>query len=275
MDDTFKIPRKSKKRSANDTSSSAEAGRAPSSASAGGPGGKSKKAKKATKSKASKAAGSSKKKSAASSGPSAVDVSQLLHWLSRDRLESLITTSVTSKSALTQSDLKNALPADAKWRFSSASSPGIIKSKSKADGGPVKAGRERVNTGLFDGLDTVIMANILQGLNVKERYLCCTAVAKSWRGFKTRIPGLFVDLSDDSFQHTEVVSGYSGERPMIISLFDVCTPPCFMNATYVFLSAFVVCTPSLFHEFLSANIIIHIIYIYYRQGSTPTPRPRT
>lgn len=251
MDDTFKIPRKSKKRSAEDTSSSADAGRVPSSAASGdASGGKSKKAKKATKSKASKAAGSSKKKSAASSGPSAVDVSKLLHWLSRDRLESLITTSVTSKSALTESDLKNAIPADAQWRFSSASSPGIIKSKSKSDGGPVKAGRERVNTGLFDGLDTVIMANILQSLNVKERYLCCTAVAKSWRGFKTRIPGLFVDLSDESFQQTEVVSGYSGERPMVvlhiysISLFVVCTPPCFMNATYVFISAFVICTPS-------------------------------
>ena len=275
MDDSFKIPRKSKKRSAEDTSSSAEAGFVPSSASADGPGGKSnKKAKKATKSKASKAAGSSKKKSAASSGPSAVDVSKLLHWLSRDRLESLITTSVTSKSALTESDLKNALPADAQWRFSSASSPGIIKSKSKSDGGPVKAGRERVNTGLFDGLDTVIMSNILQSLNVKERYLCCTAVAKSWRGFKTGIPGLFVDLSDDSFQHTEVVSGYSGERPMglyciySISLFDVCTPPCFMNSTYVFISAVVVCAPSLL------TYILFTSHIYYRQGSTPTPRPR-
>ena len=206
MDDSFKIPRKSKKRSADDTSSSAEAGRVPSSVSGGAPGGKSKKAKKATKSK-SKTTKSSKK----SAGPSAAEVSQLLHWLSRDRLESLITTSVTSKSALTESDLKNALPADARWRFSSASSPGILKSKSKSGGGPVKAGRERVNTGLFDGLDTVIMANILHGLNVKERYLCCTAVAKSWRGFKKSIPGLFVDLSDDSFQHKEVVSGYSGK----------------------------------------------------------------
>ena len=55
------------------------------------------------------------------------------------------------------------------------------------------------------------MAKILHLLNVKERYVCCTAVAKSWRGFKTKIPGLFIDLSDESFQHTKVVSGYSGE----------------------------------------------------------------
>ena len=182
METSFKIPKKKgagKKRSAEDTSLDVEVTSAASS-SAGDTGtgkGKAKKAKKTSGSgRSSKQTSGGKSKSSA--GPSAEDVSKLLHWLSRDKLEDLITSSVTTNSALSASDLKSALPAEAKWRFSSVSSPGILK-KAKANG-PVKAGRERVNTGLFDGLDTVIMGNILHGLNVKERYLCCTSVAKSW-----------------------------------------------------------------------------------------------
>ena len=178
MESSIKVPKKKKgaaaagkKRSADD-----DAPTAPGNAMPAGDTGRAKKAQKTGSTRSGKT--SKKSKSTASSGPSADDVSKLLHWLSRDKLEHLITSSVTTSTALSASDLKNALPAEARWRFSSASSPGILKA-TKIDG-PVKAGRERVNTGLFDGLDTGIMGNILHRLNVKERYLCCTSVAKSW-----------------------------------------------------------------------------------------------
>lgn len=179
METSFKIPKKNgagKKRSAEDTALDDEA--TSTFSSAGDIGAGKGKAKKAKKTSGSTRSSKSAKNNKTAAGPSAEEVSKLLHWLSRSDLENLIASSVTTKSILSESDLKNALPAEAKWRFSSASSPGILK-KTKANG-PVKAGRERVNTGLFDGLDTVIMGNILHGLNVKERYLCCTSVAKSW-----------------------------------------------------------------------------------------------
>ena len=183
MESSIKVPKKKKgaaaggkKRSADD-----DVPTAPGNAMPAGDTGRAKKAKKTGSTRSggkssSPAANNNNAKSKA--GPSADDVSKLLHWLSREKLEDLITSSVTTSTALSASDLKNALPAEARWRFSSASSPGILKAAKS--NGPVKAGRERVNTGLFDGLDTVIMGNILHRLSVKERYLCCTSVAKSW-----------------------------------------------------------------------------------------------
>ena len=163
-----------KKRSADDDASTA-----PENAMPAGDTGRAKKAKKTSSTRSGKSSSkAAKNNNKSKAGPSADDVSKLLHWLSRDKLEHLVTSSVTTSTALSASDLKNALPAEARWRFSSASSPGILKATKS--NGPVKAGRERVNTGLFDGLDTVIMGNILHRLNVKERYLCCTSVAKSW-----------------------------------------------------------------------------------------------
>ena len=41
------------------------------------------------------------------------------------------------------------------------------------------------------------MLNIMSHLNCSERYSCVASVCKGFRDFKTSMPGLFVDLSDD------------------------------------------------------------------------------
>ena len=131
MESSIKVPKKKgaaaggKKRSADDDASAV-----PGNAMLAGDTGRAKKAKKTGSTRSggkssSPAANNNNAKSKA--GPSADDVSKLLHWLSREKLEDLITSSVTTSTALSASYLKNALPAEARWRFSSASSPGILK----------------------------------------------------------------------------------------------------------------------------------------------------
>lgn len=56
---------------------------------------------------------------------------------------------------------------------------------------------ERVDTGSFDNIDANIMGIIFAYLDVRDCITCVTSVCKAWRNFKT-LPGLFVDLSDDS-----------------------------------------------------------------------------
>ena len=133
--------------------------------------------------------GGCKKRNPSSSAPS-VDPSVILPWIPRGDLEGLVSSSVASGAAITTRDLLSAVPDNERWRFDAAG-------RKKKKHAPVKTGPERVNTGLFDGIDNALMRNILSHLSCSDKYTCVTSVCKGFRDFKTSLPGLFVDLSDD------------------------------------------------------------------------------
>ena len=95
-----------------------------------------------------------------------------------------------SASPIATQDLLSAVPTNERWRFET-------DGKKKKKHAPVKSGPQRVNTGLFDGVDNALMLNIFSYLKCSERFKCVTEVCKGFRDFRTSMPGLFVDLSDD------------------------------------------------------------------------------
>ena len=84
----------------------------------------------------------------------------------------------------------SAITKNERWRFNA---DGRKKKKIVC----VKLGPERVNTSPFDGINNVLILNILSHLNCSERYTCIMLVCKGFREFKTSLPRLFVYLSDD------------------------------------------------------------------------------
>jgi len=105
----------------------------------------------------------------------ALVASKIVKCLPRNTLETLLIGSVTSGTALTTKKLKACLPED--------HALGIH------------------GTGSFHAIDKIndIMWNIFSYCTIKERHVCVRWVCRSWKKFETSIPGLFADLSDDSW----------------------------------------------------------------------------
>lgn len=148
-----------------------------------------------------------------SSTPSSIDpmaLSQLIHCISREKLEGLLSSSILSNKALTVQDVQNALPENMKWKAKNVIQ---IKSKSKSNNNnngkekiTIAKGQSRVGTGLFDTINDDVMKMIFMNLPLEDRMICVTRVCRPWMDFKTQ--EFYQDLWADLTQFRDLQ--YSG-----------------------------------------------------------------
>ena len=132
---------------------------------------------------------------------SASEIDGILPNVTRGGFEQLVRRQLVEGIPITLADLtaaaQSASKRKAKSSSSSSSDTGRKLRKFSFDSTPATKETRVINTEGWAGIPSDVMRDVLGRLNLRDKVVCVSKVCRAWNAFKT-IPGLFVDLSDDS-----------------------------------------------------------------------------